>query len=284
MRNKRINKILGTILAITLPLTIFGVIATVLMTPVEFKFDQRSPLDWLEFVDRKGMHMGNGNMWGMHNNNNNNNNSGMHQNNGSLDGKYTGISQIRITDIVSHVEVLPSDNGETWVNYEGTRDIRLSQRGSTLSIYDKDSGSFKWNTSKNPDTKTITIYVGDTNVFLDINMGVGNLKVSDLTLSDLDIDGGVGDVELNNIVVKDEIDIDGGVGNLSMNQMTTRSMEIDMGVGNMSFTHLNADIVDIDGGAGNIDFKDSKINTLKTDQGLGKINLNNTEVKNQSKH
>ena len=102
-------------------------------------------------------------------------------------------------------------------------------------------------------------------------------RISDLTLRELDFDGGVGEYYLDNITVYGETDFDLGVGETEMTDCILNVSDIDVGVGDMTFAGQLWGDTNVDTGVGdvvlNIDgYKDEFI--INTDKGVGDIDIN----------
>ncbi|NLW15520.1 MAG: DUF4097 domain-containing protein [Erysipelothrix sp.] len=272
MRNKRINKILGTILAITLPLTIIGVVALTLMSPGNM-------------MGNMSNNMWNNSMWG-HINNGHMNNGGHMGNSNSIssDDKYKGITKIKTSNIISDLEIKPSENDETWVEYNGKRNVVSQVSGNTLTIKDKSMKMFGINMKGLSDkNERIVIYISSEDISLDLELAVSDTYISNVKLSSLEIEGGVGRTKLENITVHKDIEISGGIGETELINVNSNKLDIEVGVGKITINKLEAEKVDIDGGIGSITINNATIKDLKTETGIGSLTINNSDIQNHKK-
>lgn len=260
MKKRRLNKILGTILAITLPLTLIGIVA------IMFAYPQQT------LYKENGL-----NMWNMHSIWNNNMHNG-HMNNGHMGNMtYDGVNKIDLNTSSEEVYIQKSNNNSTYIEYNGSNTPRISQRGDTLTI----------NSSRRMgmmNRGTLTIYVANS-IELDIDSGAANITIQDLNLANLQIDGGAGNINLKSLAIKDTVDIQGGVGNINIAQTTTDALDIEMGIGSVDINTLNAKTVDIEGGIGKVKVSNSTINTLSIETGLGSVDISkDNKINNYNKH
>ncbi len=252
MKKRRLNKILGTILAITLPLTLIGVVALI------FSYPQQ------DFYKHNGM-----NKWNI---------NGMWNgptNHPTETKNYENLTNINLTTYADEVYIRKSNTNTTSIEYSGRNTPNFHQKGTTLNITTpRKIGMHKG---------TLVIYVSNT-IELDIESGASNITIQDLKLADLDIEGGAGNINLLNISVNETIDIKGGVGSIKLSNTTTNKLDLEMGVGSITIDTLSANLVKIEGGVGSITIANSTINTLTTSSGLGSINIgDNNDIKNHLK-
>lgn len=124
---------------------------------------------------------------------------------------------------------------------------------------------------------------------ISLSLGAGDAVLSGMSCSALEIDCGAGDVTLNDITCSGKIDIDGGTGDIDINNAVAGGVDLDLGVGNFDFTGtVNGDII-ADGGVGDIsfrltnpaeDFSSGGKYTLSCDKGIGSIDMvYNVEMK-----
>lgn len=278
MRKKRLNRILGIILAITLPLAIVGSIVTATMMFNQNSFT-RIANSYAETTIEK---------------------------------EFENVEAITIKDIVDTVEVVATDSDNVKITYNGFQKLEANLSGKELTVKNERelfwgfSGAKWWNLSewfnindsvgqlkievpKNVKTLEIKSSVGDMTIDklqledLTINGGVGTFTLNDLEVTKtFDIIAGVGDIEVNRLSGSPIVEADAGVGNLKFFIATIKSMEIKGGLGNVELREIKADNISIDGGVGNIRIEDSVITSLSGNRGLGDVSINNSDIKNNS--
>lgn len=116
---------------------------------------------------------------------------------------------------------------------------------------------------------------------VELDGGVGNIDLENLTADHLDIDAGVGDIKGFQITAS-SADIDGGTGNIKFTSSAFGNTEIDSGVGNVIFSGTLQGHASIDCGVGNteLSLSDSRESYyLSLEKGLGTMTLNGSKVK-----
>ena len=278
MRKKRLNRILGIILAIMLPLAIVGGIVTVTMM-----FNQNS------FTRVANTY-----------------------NATTIEKEFENVEAITIKDIVDTVEVVATDSDKVNITYNGFQTVEANLSGKELTVKNEReifwgfSGAKWWNLSDwfnvNDSEGQLKIEVPKNVKTLEIKSSVGNMTVDKLQLEDITINGGVGTFTLNDLEVTKTFDVTAGVGDIEVNRLsgspivqadagvgnldfftaTIKSMEIKGGLGNVELREIKADNIDIEGGVGNIRIEDSIITSLSGNRGLGNVSINNSDIRNNS--
>ena len=100
---------------------------------------------------------------------------------------------------------------------------------------------------------------------LNLDCGVGNIKIQDISMNKLIIDGGVGNIKLNDCILYDA-EIDGGVGNMDINingDINDYSFDVDGGIGTV---RINGEKPGV--------YSDNKGHyKIKCDSGVGNIKI-----------
>lgn len=115
-----------------------------------------------------------------------------------------------------------------------------------------------------------------------IKCGVGELKISEIETEYLDLDIGVGSLDLRNTLAK-KAKIKGGIGEISARDFTNSQLDVEVGVGAVNIEGAFRGDVTIKGGMGDITLRakgTEKDFNYQFDQGLGEIQLNNESVHN----
>lgn len=165
---------------------------------------------------------------------------------------YQNINNLELDLITSNVKL---KKGTTW-KVEATKvdkNFKVIKENNTLKIKEKNNWFAKiLNRSK--EIGEIIIYVPE---------GIMN---------DLDIDGGVGKFEIEQIKAT-ELDIDSGVGYIKIKDSKFSKTKIDGGVGQIIITSSILNDLDIDGGVGEIDIEAYITGNSKIECGIGNIKL-----------
>lgn len=259
---KRLQKIFGIILAITLPVTLIGLGAIAFMLPTEEAVVNFDNLRFESITSSRNYH--------------------------TFDRTYDNLTAIEMDDLIDHVVIKKSNSAQTKLSYAGVSDLTDKvQNDSKLAIKNESHNGRNWtrNIGWHEDTiGTLTIEVGTSVQSLDIDGSVGTVKVDDLTLDDLDIETGVSETIIQNITVKNKIKIKNGVGTTTLRKVNTNKLSINNGVGAVDIYDLIADEVDIDNGVGAVDIYDSEIKNLEKNTGLGAVDIHNSSVSTQRSH
>lgn len=116
---------------------------------------------------------------------------------------------------------------------------------------------------------------------IDIDGGVGTTEIDDITVAEFDFDGGVGENTLTNLNVSRNADMSLGVGKTSIVQSSFNNSDIDVGVGKFDFSgKLNGD-TDIDSGVGSVtmDIDGYKLDyNINYDKGVGDVEINGSNI------
>lgn len=313
MRKKKLNKVLGVILAIALPITIIGIVSLAIMLPSQAIFEENGWYNrmghmWSEGSWWSNRRMGNGHMNNNSNNNTNNNNNNGHMNNRpGMNGNHNmnnnnnygtgnsqlnsnrynidGLNSISIDDVVDNVEVVYSDNGNSYVTYDGNRNVEAQVYNGKLKIVDRDYNKRSLNLNEYfKDAKTITLYLASNNINLEIDAAVSNIYVDSVNLNQLDLELGVGELFIKNSNIQRDLDIDAGTGNVKLEKLKASKVEIDLGLGNVTVNDSEITYLDIDEGLGQVNITDSRIQTLETEGGLSRINIQNSKIDSHRKN
>lgn len=277
MRHRKINKILGTVLAITLSLTIVGGVALLSMMPSQAIFKDNGFNLWNgghDFGDFMEDVMGNGSMHG-----------NMHQNsNLKMGDKLENIRRIEVDRLYDHVEIIKSNDETTWVSYDGENTINLRENRGTLTIRDSRKrlpiGTLGQN---NKPMGVLTIHLGIMDQKLDIELSHSNLSVQQIQAQSLEIEMGVGELLIASSDIKEQISIDSGTASVHLNDVISSSIELDLGVGSTVLDLVKATRVEIDGGVGSVLINASTITTLETDLGTGSLDIRGSTIENHRK-
>lgn len=154
----------------------------------------------------------------------------------------------------------------------------------TLKIVDKTKANFKFNDNNAP---KITIYVPESFYFNTVNLdlGVGETRISSLKAEKIDIDCGAGELNIEYIEAREKISIDGGVGEFTIKDSVMNDLDFDAGVGESNITSKLTGKCEIDTGVGQtrinlIDFDESN-GKITVSKGLGEIRVNGKSAKTE---
>ena len=191
------------------------------------------------------------------------------------------FSSMDIDSGISNVIIETGDNYaiET-VNVPDTLDVEI--KGETLTISNREE-FVNWFTDKDWTQESkirITVPTGYSGNKIHLQIGTGNVSISDVSVDKFIVDGGVGDLTGSNLVIAD-VQVDAGVGDVEFEDVDFGKVDINSGVGNIIIEGTIRDDSDFDGGVGNIDLTllgsrdDYSINV---DSGIGGVYIDGDEI------
>ena len=147
--------------------------------------------------------------------------------------------------------------------------------GTTLTV--KEDGNKQWFNENITSEIVITIPEGKTLTKLELSSGVGTNTIQDFTVETLDLDCGVGTMQINNVTVLSKTRMNGGAGRTVVENSKFKNLDLDSGVGEMV---ISADLTGnskINSGVGRLSLnllRSEEDYTIKTQTGLGRMTLN----------
>lgn len=196
-----------------------------------------------------------------------------------------GLKRLVINEEVKIIDVDVSNSnmivkiGDTFKIETSNKYIECKQDSDKLYIREKSHNWFN-----NNDNSNLIIYV-PRNVILDevdINSGVGKIKIEELSTKILNLDLGAGNVSVNNLTVLNRTEIDGGAGEVVIDNSSFNNLDLSMGVGEFVLTAKLSGNSEIDHGVGK-----AKLNLISSlddyqiniDKGLGSAIIDGKEIK-----
>lgn len=128
----------------------------------------------------------------------------------------------------------------------------------------------------------ITIYLPEKEYdSFEFDGGIGENKITDLTVRNAEIDTGVGESVFKNFKVKNKTDLDLGVGDVRFENCELNRSDIDAGVGELFFSGKISGYTDIDMGVGEAEFNIDGFKNdydINYDKGIGEVIINGGET------
>lgn len=286
MRKKRLNKILGVLLAITLPLTLIGAVSMVVLFPKQELYS-----DMMDGKDHQGF-------WSMpwfiddyrgnngHMSNHMNGSMKDHMNGGkndstndeSSDNKteymYDNISSIDISDVLDNIVIVQSEDDKTRIVYNGKGELSANKKGEQLTIKDQSYSNFGFNfKGVFDDAKLLTLEVGKNVNRIEVEAGFSKIEIGGIDSSSLSVENGFGSLVIKDSNFNGNVSIEGGMGSVLMENVKSSVMDIELGMAALTLDRINTNKVFIESGMTNIKILDSNIDLLKTDGGLGSLDI-----------
>lgn len=196
--------------------------------------------------------------------------------------EYSEILNLDIKLNTSNIIIKEGDKLKVEIN-KYSKDFTCDKENNTLVL--KDNTRIN-KLLKNSNNTTIVLYIPKEYVFstVDIKSGIGKCEIEYLNATKLDIELGVGETIIENIISKD-CNIDGGIGKANIKSCDFHSLDLETGIGNFNLSGniLNTAKISCGIGKTNINlngkFEDYSINTKV---GIGVIKLNNNKCLNES--
>ncbi len=160
-----------------------------------------------------------------------------------------------------------------------TEGVSYAVENDKLTIYYKDSNTgvmsiFKSKLIKNNNSIEITVTVPPTAVFdrVDIDYGLGEVYIDTLVAEKFNLDLGVADTIVNNITAS-VIEIDGGVGKCTASNLNAEKILIDNGVGVLELNNVTTNLLEIAGGVGTSKAFNVDATEIVASSGVGDIEI-----------
>lgn len=197
------------------------------------------------------------------------------------------IKSITLDNSISNVNIVSTTDSEITVKCKNVYEaFKCSVNSKGILTIDNSGSKHGFLSFHRKRSGKITIYIPEKYKIgvLNLDCGVGNIKIQDISMNKLIIDGGVGNTKLTSCLIETG-DFDMGVGNIRLNDCILYDAEIDGGVGNMNI-NINGDINDysfaVDGGIGTVRINGEKPGVysdnkghykIKCDSGVGNIKI-----------
>lgn len=161
--------------------------------------------------------------------------------------------------------------------YQNIQNLEIDLSTSNLTIKEGEKWEVKANkVSKmftiNNDSNTLKIKEKKVWPFNNLKSGEVTIYIPKTELNKLDIEGGVGKVEIKNIIAKD-LDLQTGVGYLKIDDSIFYNTNIESGVGKTTITSSTLNNLEMEGGVGSTDIEAHITGMSKIECGVGEINL-----------
>ena len=175
------------------------------------------------------------------------------------------------------MQVNIKEGGKFSVDFDGDERLKpnIKMSGKTLMIKQKDNNDISLPSLKDDTFLNITVPEGKEFDAITLDVGMGDVKIKNISAKDIDVDAAMGNVEGNDIVAGD-IDIDAAMGNVEFYDAEFKNLDADASMGNITVESVNDlsryDIA-ADASLGNIDIGGEKVS------GSGEYNKNASSEK-----
>ncbi len=195
------------------------------------------------------------------------------------------FENLKVAEVSSNVNILPSDGSEAYVEYHNGEDYehKVEVSGKTLKIEYKDNKTWaekwsavSWFVKHNEDSARypVNIYLPATEYEdLDIGLVSGEVSVEDTICSDLKIASVSGSIKVSSCTVSDRTDINAVSGSISISGLPSGDVKINTTSGEVDLTDVNVKDVEIDTISGEITLKSFSSESTDIDTTSGDIRL-----------
>lgn len=136
------------------------------------------------------------------------------------------------------------------------------------------------------DIKNLIVYIPENYELKEVSIenNNGKLYIEKIKVEEIEIDLGVGNIEIGDITANKAANINSGVGDIKIKNGNINWLDTDIGVGNTSITTSITTIAEISAGVGNFELNllEDESNFKIIVENLGKSTLNNNKLKNDT--
>ena len=189
------------------------------------------------------------------------------------------IKSINIDVISDDVTVEPNDSDNIEISYYDSHisQYKITDNDSTLTIKEQDDNILKLNFNFIIKRKNLIIKVPKKLISeLELHNTVGNVKLSDLNLTNVKITSNVGNIKLEKLNITN-LSVDNSAGNTVISDINSENGEFNINSqsGNINLTNLNNfNIANIKTSFGSTSLNDSSSNKFNIESSTGNININ----------
>jgi len=180
---------------------------------------------------------------------------------------------------VARLEIRPGEQFKVVLN-DVDENTRVEVNNYTLRIEEqRRRNRINFFGMNNANNQQIIVYI-PANVELQnvsINSGVGRVYIESLIANNVDLELGVGEVRIRELVSRVNTRINGGVGRLAVDSGYMRNLTLNSGVGETDITGQLTGNSRLDSGVGSLSLNlagDIEDYTIRTDTGIGTVRIN----------
>lgn len=188
---------------------------------------------------------------------------------------------IETVEISVDTATLRIENGEKFEVQSNFNEMKIEDNGGKLKIKEKSHNIFDVG---NNGTIIITIPADETLDKISVNTGASSVFIENLSTCRLNFDLGAGNVNIQNINVTENAEIDCGIGELKIEQGKLNNLELSHGVGKADVNSVITGSSDIDAGVGELKLhipSDKSLYTVKAESGIGAVVIDGERAENE---
>lgn len=182
---------------------------------------------------------------------------------------YTVSGEVIRLDMELEAAQLEIVVGEQLSVSSNLKKLTVKESGGTLTIRERTNGLLG---RRRSGKLILSIPAGFVFREADIATGAGRVSVEVLSVQELSLELGAGEVNLQNLTVKTKANVEGGAGKITMQNARIHNLDMEMGVGEVDMTAVLAGSTQIECGIGNVQITllGSKADyRIQLDTGLG---------------
>lgn len=172
--------------------------------------------------------------------------------------------------------------GEKWKLETNHKYITCKEDDENLEIYGKKS----FFASNSRGIKVVLTIPEETMLeYVDLDIGVGEIFIEELSANSLRMNLDVGDLEAEKLKILHKAEIDSGIGDVSINDSQLFNAGIDLGIGEFNYTGALMEESSIDYGIGETSLAllgNAEDHQIKLDKGIGEARLNGEKMNDDS--
>ncbi len=166
--------------------------------------------------------------------------------------------------------------GEVFSIGSDSSQVTCTQKGNKVKVQEKIR---PFGGSHQPGTLTVILPADLLFDEVEIDAGVGSVEINGLQTKRLALDLGAGKVQLSNLNVTEKADFDGGAGKITVQNSTLTDLDMDLGVGDLVLSGSLPGQSEIDCGVGKVELSlMGEGYRLRLDKGVGEASINGTSM------
>lgn len=193
---------------------------------------------------------------------------------------------INDTPTVLNIDIETSDIiitlGETFSIETSNKYIECKEQDNVVYLNDQ---KHSWFTDNEQGKLIINVPTNIVLEKLEIEGGIGEIKLDSLTINDLNLDLGAGKVSINNLTVLNNTVIEGGASEVTLNASSLNNLDLDMGIGAFYLTTRVLGNSKINHGVGSLNLNligRKEDYQISIDKGLGTTTINGKNVPDET--
>ena len=191
------------------------------------------------------------------------------------------FSKMKLDISASNLTIKLEGNSYKVETYQIPKNTKIESKDGILEI----KSNKKLNKSDSKSSITIYLPEGVELEEADIQVGAGIVDIAGLIAKNVEFNFGAGNVNMQNITVKNNAKIECGAGQAIIKNSELANADIEAGVGKLVYSGDLTGNTQIDCGVGDVELEltgDAEKYAIHTEKGIGDIKINDSSVANDS--